>query len=100
MFNLRFFALFAARRFNLLLIYLVVVRNRPGERSSGLLPRFFGVAGTFLGVGIICAEAAEPLLALADPSPRSWCSRAAWARPSCWRKLGKAFSIMPEARRW
>ena len=96
-FYLRFFALFASAAFNLLLIYLVVVRNRPVKRSSGFLPRFFGVAGTFLGVAIISLKP----LNLSLP----WQSVAAFlvfagslGSAIVLAKLGKAFSIMPEAR--
>jgi protein-S-isoprenylcysteine O-methyltransferase Ste14 len=96
-FYLRFFALFASAAFNLLLIYLVVVRNRPVKRSSGFLPRFFGVAGTFLGVGIISLQPLNLSLL--------WQSVAAFlvfagslGSAIVLAKLGKAFSIMPEAR--
>jgi protein-S-isoprenylcysteine O-methyltransferase Ste14 len=96
-FTLRFFALFASAAFNLLLIYLVVVRDRPVKRAAGFLPRFFGVAGTFLGVGIISLK----------PVPLSlpWQSFAAFlvfagslGSAIVLARLGKAFSIMPEAR--
>jgi protein-S-isoprenylcysteine O-methyltransferase Ste14 len=96
-FTLRFFALFASAAFNLLLIYLVVVRNRPVKRSAGFLPRFFGVAGTFLGVAIISLKP----LNLSLP----WQSIAAFlvfagslGSAIVLAKLGRAFSIMPEAR--
>jgi protein-S-isoprenylcysteine O-methyltransferase Ste14 len=96
-FWLRFFALFASAVFNLLLIYLVVVRNRPVKRSSGALPRLCGVAGTFLGVAILSLKP----LALSLP----WQSVAAFlvlagslGSAIVLAKLGKAFSIMPEAR--
>ncbi|HEX4118189.1 MAG TPA: isoprenylcysteine carboxylmethyltransferase family protein [Rhizomicrobium sp.] len=96
-FYLRFFALFTSAAFNLLLIYLVVVRNRPVRRAAGFLPRFFGVAGTFLGVGIISLQP----LNLSLP----WQSIAAFlvfagslGSAIVLAKLGKAFSIMPEAR--
>jgi protein-S-isoprenylcysteine O-methyltransferase Ste14 len=96
-FYLRFFALFAAAAFNLLLIYLVVVRNRPVKRSSGFLPRFFGVAGTFLGVAIIYLK---PLnLSLPWQSVAAFLVFAgALGSAIVLTKLGKAFSIMPEAR--
>src|SRR6185437_5522170 len=52
LYNLRFFALFATALFNLLLVYLVVVRTPPVRRSRGFVPRLSGLAGTFLGVAI------------------------------------------------
>jgi len=94
---LRFFALFASAMFNLLLIYLVVVRNRPIKRSSGFGPRLCGVAGTFLGVAILSLRP----LNLSLP----WQALAAFlvfagmlGSAIVLARLGKAFSIMPEAR--
>lgn len=96
-FWLRFFALFAAALFNLLLVYLVVVRTQPIKRASGVLPRLFAVVGTFLGVGIIYLR----------PVPLSlpWQAFAAFlvfagslGSAIVLSQLGKAFSIMPEAR--
>ncbi len=96
--NLRFFALFASAAFNLLLIYLVVVRSEPVRRSSGLLPRACGFAGTFLGVGILQLKPAALSL--------SWQAIAAalifigaLGSAIVLARLGKSFSIMPEARR-
>jgi len=96
-FWLRFFALFASAMFNLLLVYLVLVRNRPVKRASGFLPRFFGLAGTFLGVAILSLKP----LNLSLP----WQSIAAFlvfagslGSAIVLARLGKAFSIMPEAR--
>ena len=95
--NLRFFALFASAAFNLLLIYLVVVRAEPVRRSSGLLPRACGFAGTFLGVGILQLKPAALSL--------SWQAAAAalifigaLGSAIVLARLGKSFSIMPEAR--
>jgi len=97
LFNLRFFALSASAAFNLLLIYLVVVRTRPVKRASGILPRLCGVTGTFLGVAILSLK----------PVPLSllWQSVAAFlvfagslGSAIVLSRLGKAFSIMPEAR--
>ncbi len=95
--NLRFFALLASAAFNLLLIYLVVVRTGPVRRSSGLLPRICGFAGTFLGVGILQLKPAALSL--------SWQAVAAalifagaLASAIVLARLGKSFSIMPEAR--
>jgi len=96
-FYLRFFALFASALFNLLLIYLVVVRNRPIKRSPGFGPRLCGVAGTFLGVAILSLRP----LNLSLP----WQALAAFlvfagslGSAIVLAQLGKAFSILPEAR--
>jgi protein-S-isoprenylcysteine O-methyltransferase Ste14 len=95
--NLRFFALFTAIAFNLLLIYLVVVRSEPVRRASGILPRLCGFAGTFLGVGILHLKPLELSL--------FWQSVAAalvfagtLGSVIVLAKLGKSFAIMPEAR--
>ena len=97
LFYLRFFALFASAAFNLLLVYLVVVRHRPVKRASGFPPRLFAVAGTFLGVTILSLKP----LNLSLP----WQSIAAFlvlagslGSAIVLAKLGKSFSIMPEAR--
>src|SRR5690348_16065101 len=93
-FELRYWALFAAAMFNLLLVYLVVVRQTPVKRAPGFLPRACGVIGTFLGVAIISLK----------PIPLSlpWQSLAAFlvfagslGSAIVLAKLGKAFSIMP-----
>jgi protein-S-isoprenylcysteine O-methyltransferase Ste14 len=96
--NLRFFALLASAAFNLLLIYLVVVRTEPVRRASGLLPRACGFAGTFLGVGILQLKPAALSL--------SWQAAAAalifigaLGSAIVLARLGKSFSIMPEARK-
>jgi protein-S-isoprenylcysteine O-methyltransferase Ste14 len=96
-FYLRFFALFAAAAFNLLLIYLVVVRNPPLKRAAGFGPRLLGVAGTFLGVAILSLRPLNLSLPLQSVAAflifaGSLGSAIVLAR------LGKAFSIMPEAR--
>jgi protein-S-isoprenylcysteine O-methyltransferase Ste14 len=95
--NMRFFALFASLVFNLLLIYLIVVRIEPVRRSSGILPRFCGFAGTFLGVGILQLKPVSLSLpwqsiAAALVFAGSLGSAVVLAR------LGRSFSIMPEAR--
>ncbi|HEY4274200.1 MAG TPA: isoprenylcysteine carboxylmethyltransferase family protein [Rhizomicrobium sp.] len=95
--NVRFFALFAAMAFNLLLIYLIVVRSEPVRRSTGLVPRLCGFAGTFLGVGILYLKPVTLSL--------SWQIAAAFlvfagslGSVIVLSRLGKSFSIMPEAR--
>jgi protein-S-isoprenylcysteine O-methyltransferase Ste14 len=93
-----FVSLSMSALFNLLLIYLLVVRDKPVAKSQGTLPRFFGFAGTFLGVSILQLPVAPltlplQLLATALIGLGSLASLLV-----LWR-LGKSFSIMPEARR-
>ncbi len=94
----QFIALLTAAVFYLLLVYLLVVRDRPVGKSRGVLPRVFGVAGTFLGVGILQLPQAplslpmQILAALLIGLGSLGSLLALW-----W--LGKSFSIMPEARK-
>lgn len=95
--NLHFLSLLASIAFNLLLIWMLLVRTVPVRKSQGLIPRLCAIAGTFLGVGIL------NLPFIAPPLP--------WLAFSCFltlvggagsvivlARLGKAFSVMPEAR--
>ena len=95
--NLHFFSLLASVAFNLLLIWMLLVRTTPVRKSQGLVPRLCAIAGTFLGVGILHLHFTAP------PLP--------WLAFSCFltlvggagsvivlARLGKAFSVMPEAR--
>lgn len=94
---LRFYAYLAAAAFAFLNIVMIVIRTSPIRRPKGLSPRAFAVAGTFLGVGINYLPPASLNLpaqsvALALILAGSIGSVFALA------KLGKSFSIMPEAR--
>jgi len=95
--NLRFFALLASAAFNLLLIYLVVVRTEPVRRSSGILPRLCGFAGTFLGVGILQLKPV-PLSLPWQGAAAALIFAGALGSAIVLARLGKSFSIMPEAR--
>lgn len=97
LFNLRFFALFAAALFNLLLIYLVVVRTRPVKRASGFGPRLCGFAGTFLGVAILNLKPV-PLTLSSQAVAAFLVFAGSLGSAIVLAQLGKAFSIMPEAR--
>ena len=55
-----FSALLAAACFDLLLIYLLVVRDQPVAKSRGVLPRIFGFVGTFTGRGHPAAAGGAP----------------------------------------
>lgn len=95
--NMRFIGLFASIAFNLLSVYLIVVRSSPVRRSDGWLPKICGFAGTFLSVSI-------PYAGVVTLSP-------VWQTISSvllcvggigslivLSRLGRSFSIMPEAR--
>lgn len=94
---LRFYSYFAAAAFACLNIVMIVIRTSPVRRSKGISPRAFAIAGTFLGVGINGLPPAslapfEQSLALTLILIGSIGSVIAIS------KLGKSFSIMPEAR--
>lgn len=91
------FSLAAAGAFDLLLVYMLLVRDKPVLKSKGVLPRFFGFVGTFAGVGILQLPVATlghgmQILAAVLVGVGSLGSIfVLW-----W--LGGSFSIMPEAR--
>jgi protein-S-isoprenylcysteine O-methyltransferase Ste14 len=96
--GLQFFALTCAALFNLLLVWLLLVRNRPVHKSKGLVPRLCGFAGTFLGVGILHLPVAD----LSLPSQMIAAllvGLGSLGSALVLAQLGKSFSIMPEARR-
>lgn len=96
-FNMRFIALFASIAFNLLAVYLIVMRGNPVKRSKGWLPNVCGFVGTFLSVGIpYLGPVTLPFywqmvstMLLVVGSVGSFLVLA---------KLGRSFSILPEAR--
>jgi protein-S-isoprenylcysteine O-methyltransferase Ste14 len=94
----QFFSLLAAAAFDLLLVYLLVVRDRPIAKSRGVLPRFFGVVGTFMGVGILQLPVAHLDLSLQIFAALLIGLGSLGSLLVLWR-LGRSFSIMPEARR-
>ena len=94
----QFFSLLAAACFDLLLVYLLVVRDRPVGKAKGVLPRIFGFVGTFLGVGILQLPVAHLNLGMQILAAVLIGLGSLGSFLVLWR-LGKAFSIMPEARR-
>lgn len=94
---IRFFSLSAAMAFNLLLIYLLVVRDKPVRRLAGILPRLCALIGTFLGVGILQLPVAHLGLVAQIVSAMMVGVGSLTSVLVLWR-LGKSFSIMPEAR--
>jgi protein-S-isoprenylcysteine O-methyltransferase Ste14 len=91
------FALTASLAFNLLLVWLLVIRDRAVAKSKGLLPRICGFAGTFLGVGILQLPQAHLTLGMQFLAAVLTGVGSVASVLVLWR-LGKAFSIMPEAR--
>jgi protein-S-isoprenylcysteine O-methyltransferase Ste14 len=92
-FSLRFSALFCV-----VSVYLLVIRDKPILRSQGALPRLAAIAGTFLGVAMLRLPVAQlPLAAQALAFLLTGVGSAA-SMLVLWR-LGKSFSIMPEARK-
>ena len=95
--NLHFYSLLASLAFNLLLIWMLLVRTTPVRKSQGLAPRLCAVAGTFLGVGILHLPFVHPpfaIMALACVLTLA----GGIGSVIVLARLGKAFAIMPEAR--
>jgi len=94
----QFFSLLAAAAFDLLLVYLLVVRDKPIAKSKGFLPRLFGFIGTFMGVGILQLPIAHLNLSMQILAALLIGLGSLGSFLVLWR-LGTSFSIMPEARR-
>jgi protein-S-isoprenylcysteine O-methyltransferase Ste14 len=94
----QFFALLAAGAFDLLLVYVLVVRDRPVAKAQGVLPRAFGVIGTFMGVGIIQLPVAHLTLAM-QILAAVLIGLGSLGSLLVLSRLGKSFSILPEARK-
>jgi protein-S-isoprenylcysteine O-methyltransferase Ste14 len=94
----QFVALSMAALFDLLLVYLLVVRDRAVGRSKGVWPRVFGVVGTFMGVGILQLPVAPLSLSMQLLAAVLIGVGSLGSALVLWR-LGKSFSIMPEARK-
>ena len=94
----QFVSLSLVTLFDLLLIYLLVVRDRPVAKSKGVLPRAFGFAGTFFGVSILQLPVAHLSLIAQVIAALLVGLGSLGSFLVLWR-LGKSFSIMPEARR-
>jgi protein-S-isoprenylcysteine O-methyltransferase Ste14 len=94
----QFVSLSLAALFDLLLVYLLVVRDRAVGRSRGLWPRLFGVLGTFMGVGILQLPVARLSLSMQILAAVLIGVGSLGSALVLWR-LGKSFSILPEARR-
>jgi protein-S-isoprenylcysteine O-methyltransferase Ste14 len=94
----QFFALLAAASFDLLLIYVLAVRDRPVAKSQGILPRAFGVIGTFAGVGILQLPVAHLSLPV-QIFAAVLIGLGSLGSLLVLSQLGTNFSILPEARK-
>jgi protein-S-isoprenylcysteine O-methyltransferase Ste14 len=94
---LHFSGLAASLLFNLLLIWLLVARDVPRKKSTGLLPRLCAIAGTFLSVGILQLDQAQLSLPLQLAAQILTLAGGLGSVLVLWR-LGQSFSVMPEAR--
>jgi protein-S-isoprenylcysteine O-methyltransferase Ste14 len=95
---LQFFSLLFSILFCLLTVWLLLVRDKPMRRIAGALPRICAVGGTFLGVGMLRLPVADLSLSL-----QALCfvltATGSAASFIVLSKLGKSFSIVPEARK-
>jgi protein-S-isoprenylcysteine O-methyltransferase Ste14 len=94
----QFFSLLAVAAFDLLLVYLLLVRDRPIAKSKGVMPRVFGFVGTFMGIGILQLPVAQLSLGMQILAAVLIGLGSLASFLVLWR-LGKSFSIMPEARK-
>ena len=94
----QFFALTAAASFDLLLVYVLAVRDRPVAKSQGILPRAFGVIGTFAGVGILQLPVAHLSLPM-QIFAAVLIGLGSLGSLLVLSQLGTNFSILPEARK-
>ena len=94
----QFIALLAAASFDLLLVYVLSVRDRPVAKSQGLLPRAFGVVGTFAGVGILQLPVAQLSLPM-QIFAALLIGVGSLGSLLVLSQLGTSFSILPEARK-
>lgn len=93
----QFLALSASVVFNLLLVWVLLLRDKPVRRGAGLWGRVFAVTGTFLGVGMLQLTPA-PLGLLWQLVSALLVGVGSVASLLVLWRLGAAFSIMPEAR--
>jgi protein-S-isoprenylcysteine O-methyltransferase Ste14 len=95
---LQFLSLLFSILFCLLTVWLLLVRDKPVRRIAGALPRICAVSGTFLGVGMLnlpVAELSLPVQGLCFALTGVGSAASFFVLS----KLGKSFSIVPEARR-
>lgn len=100
--DVRVFAGFASRLathiFLFVLVLLMVLRRQPLGKAAGFYPRFAAVAGTFLSLAIVVLPARELSTLLYVTSTLLILCGVIFALYAV-LKLGRSFSLMPEARR-
>jgi protein-S-isoprenylcysteine O-methyltransferase Ste14 len=96
--GLLFFSLLFSALFCLLSVWLLVIRDKPVLRSQGILPRLAALSGTFLGVAMLRLDVPQLPLAVQALAFFLTAFGSAASMLVLWR-LGKSFSIMPEARK-
>jgi protein-S-isoprenylcysteine O-methyltransferase Ste14 len=94
---LQFGSLVFSARFCLLCVWLLLIRDKPVLRAQGLLPRLAALAGTFLAVGML--RLPVPDMSLFQQATIFLLTGLGTAAAIViLARLGKSFSIMPEAR--
>jgi protein-S-isoprenylcysteine O-methyltransferase Ste14 len=88
----------AIQVFFIVLALLLVLRHKPLGKASGLYPRFAAIAGMWLGGAIVLLPARELSIPLNIVSTLLILCGILFALYAV-LKLGRSFSVMPEARR-
>jgi protein-S-isoprenylcysteine O-methyltransferase Ste14 len=96
--KLQFLALGASAVFSALLIAMLVLRDVPRVRASGLVPRLAAVVGTFLGTGFLYLR---PVILPLDLQLAADVFVIGGTLAMIWvlLRLARSFSIVPEARK-
>ncbi len=94
---LQFASLIFSALFCLLCVWLLLIRDKPVLRTHGVLPRIAALAGTFLAVGMLRLPVPDMSL-FQQATVFLFIGLGTAAAVVILARLGKSFSIMPEAR--
>jgi protein-S-isoprenylcysteine O-methyltransferase Ste14 len=94
---LQFASLIFSALFCLLCVWLLLIRDKPVLRAQGVLPRIAALAGTFLAVGMLRLPVPDMSL-FQQATIFLLIGLGTAAAIVILARLGKSFSIMPEAR--
>jgi len=94
---MQFASLIFSALFCLLCVWLLLIRDKPVLRAQGLLPRAAALGGTFLAVGMLRLPVPEMSL-FQQATVFLLTGLGSAAAIVVLSRLGKSFSIMPEAR--